>query len=226
MAKFNSALLAAMAEATNLSDHAAFTPSDFGATRRQGSGWLAFLEGAVETTGAFVPDARFIAPMEPQDAPPANDQHTRIAEAFERGLAQGRAEALAAAQTETGERRKLGISLRVLEGELRDHFAAMLAETIKALCGASFAPIALDTAMLQARCARAAAMLEDAQESITLRLSPPDIARLDPDFAAAWTIAPDPDLPQGELRAEGRDGAVLDGPREWARALAEALETC
>ena len=100
----------------------------------------------------------------------------------------------------------------------------VLAPSKKAAGG--FAPIAIDKALLQARCERAAAMLQEAQETITLRLSPQDIARLDPEFAACWTIAPDPDLPQGELRAEGRDGAVLDGPREWSRALAEALETC
>ncbi len=177
-----------------------------------------------------MPDLRFVATLdavpEPDAEPEVDNQDALLAEAFERGLAQGHAESLALAEAETSERRKLGIALRGLESEMRDHFAAMLAETVKALCEASFAPLALDTTLLQSRCERAAAMLEEAQETINLRLSPQDIARLDPEFLASWTIAPDPDLPQGELRAEGRDGAVLDGPREWARALAEALETC
>lgn len=192
------------------------------------SGWLAFLDGEAATAGEFVPDARFgagaAAPVAAPEEP--SDQQLQIAEAFERGLAQGRAEGLATAQQDTGERRKLGIALRALESDQRDAFAAMLAETVRTLCEASFAPIALDLQLLQDRCLRAATMLEEAQDEITLRLCPADIARLDPEFAAHWTIAPDPDLAQGELRAEGRDGAVLDGPREWSRALAEALAAC
>lgn len=215
----------------SLSDPAADPAANSGlaqlaAGAARSSGWLAFLDGEAETAGEFVADTRFGAMASPAAPPAPDDQQMQIAEAFERGLAQGRAESLAAAQQDTGERRKLGIALRALESDQRDAFAAMLAETVKTLCEASFAPIALDLQMLQDRCLRAATMLEEAQDAITLRLCPADIARLDPEFAANWTIAPDPDLAQGELRAEGRDGAVLDGPREWSRALAEALREC
>lgn len=210
----------------SLSDPATSGLAQLAAGAARSSGWLAFLDGETSAISEFVPDARFGAAAPAAAPAPPDDQQLQLAEAFERGLSQGRAESLAAANQDTGERRKLGIALRALESDMRDQFAAMLAETIKTLCEASFAPIALDLQLLQDRCLRAATMLEEAQDTITLRLCPADIVRLDPEFSAHWTIAPDPDLAQGELRAEGRDGAVLDGPREWSRALAEALEAC
>ncbi len=226
VARLNSAQVAAKAGATNLSDPSFFKAADFGSAQSGASGWLALLEGESGTAGTFLADPRFGAAPQAAPNPPVDNEHLRLTEAFERGLAQGRAESAAQAEAEVGERRKLGIALRTLEQEMRDQFAAMLAETVKALCSASFAPIALDKELLQSRCVRAATMLDEAQDAITLRLNPDDIARIDPEFADSWTIAPDPDLPQGELRVEGRDGAVLDGPQEWARALAEALEIC
>lgn len=188
--------------------------------------WLASLDKQTTGKGEFQADLRFVAGVANAAPAPLDDEATRLAEAFAKGREQGRKDAGEQADTAAGERRKLGSAIRALDTELTEQLAQLLSESVLALCEATLAPAALDTDLLQRRCAKVAAMLEDARSHIVLRLAPADIEQLDDTFRAEWTITPDEALAPGDVRVEGKQGAVADGPSEWSATIAEALATC
>jgi flagellar assembly protein FliH len=57
-----------------------------------------------------------------------------------------------------------------------------------------------------------------------LRLHPDDAALIEAGDAGGMVIEPDPTLERGSLVLEGPDGTVRDGPAEWRRAIAAALQ--
>lgn len=193
---------------------ACFEPIWFSDTNNNTS-FVADLRFSSTATGAAAyPD---VAPVEPA---PAEDE--RLA-AFEEGLRQGRAEALADAKQENAERRKLGAALRRLDEEMIDRLGQQLSETVAVLCEATLAPLALDQAQLIERCRRAAVLLGETMDACTLYLNPGDIPKLDAELTANWHVAADEALEPGSLRLAGREGEIADGPQEWRRSLAETL---
>ena len=190
--------------------------------------WFAALPGP---TG-FAADPRFQpapAHATPPGDPVANDAQAHADEcaaAHARGVEAGRAQAQREADGEQAERRRLGSAIRRFDEDMTQRLGAQLAATVAALCDATLAPAAHDAELLMRRCTRAAALLAETRDACTLYLNPADIPRLDADFTADWRIAPDPALPPGGLRIEGREGGIADGPDEWRRALAEALAAC
>ena len=192
-------------------------------------GWVAALG---DRTGGFSPDARYTAstvgsPVEPdedtseEDA--AREMERSMREAFEAGMAQGQAEARAEAAQELASYERLRNSLIALDETMRRKLADRLAETVAALCEQTMAPLALDKGALQRRCEAAAKVLGDARDRLELHLHPDDIASLDKDFAASWTIVPAPDFERGTVRIEGAEAGAVDGPAQWRAALEAAL---
>ena len=175
-----------------------------------------------------MPDARFASAAldDPSESALPEGEESRLAEAFAQGAAQGREEAQARAEGDAGERRKLGSAIRALDTQLTEELADLLSQTVLALCEATLAPAALDIALLQRRASKAAEMLEEARGEIILRLCPGDIEQLDDAFRAEWTITPDATLAPGDVRVEGKQGAIADGPSEWSATIAAALATC
>lgn len=144
-------------------------------------------------------------------------------EAFEEGRQIGRQEAEAEIAHENAERRRLGVTLRRLDEAMMELLSKQLAEVVAILCEETLAPAALDHTALQKRAEKAVNQLAEGREACVLYLNPADIARLDPEFAAEWSIQADNALQPGDIRVEGQEGGISDGPTNWARVLQEAL---
>lgn len=192
---------------------------------RAAPGWLDALGAGMASAAGFAAGAPFAAsPPEPlTPPPPANDspeEADRFAQAFADGHAAGRAEA----EQTLAAQRALRLTLRELDRAALDTLAADLAETVLALCTQVIDEHAIDGAALTRRCEVAAARIGKAASQCRLRLNPADAALIETAEPGAVTIEPDPTLERGALVLEGPEGAVRDGPGEWRRAIAAALQ--
>ena len=59
-----------------------------------------------------------------------------------------------------------------------------------------------------------------------IRLHPDDLAFIAPQLSQDWNVRPDPSLARGAIRVEAANGGVEDGPEQWRRTIAEALDQC
>ncbi len=149
-----------------------------------------------------------------------------LRKAYEEGRAPGRAEAIEEIMAEDTAREKVRFAVTRLDEKMTRELSDRLAATVAGLCEATLAPLALDADALQRRCEAAAAMVGEANPELVLALNPADIALLDPAFAASHKIEADPSLARGELRVEGSEGGVSDGPAQWRAAIETALSQC
>lgn len=185
--------------------------------------WFAALGDAQ----GFQPDPRFSAVAEvPAADPQPGESDAVLADALADAEARGREAALAEMASEGAARAALKLSFQRLDEQLHERLAQRMAETVAALCEATLAPLALDKDALQRRCLAAAAQVGEGLAGASLRLHPDDIALLDADFAADWTITPAPEQERGTVVFDMAEGAVRDGPGEWRAALREALGLC
>jgi len=72
-------------------------------------------------------------------------------------------------------------------------------------------------------------MFSRADDERLIRLHPEDLALIKPQLPKDWHFFPDPALERGAIRVEARQGGVEgggveDGPAQWRRAIAEALD--
>ena len=188
--------------------------------------------GGVAPAG-FAPDRRFVpgAPRpEPEPLAAPAPEPDPLAEAFDRGVAEGEAAAAArfAAQRADLEARYAGLArafaeLAAGEGDL---LRARLTELVAQLCEGTLAPLALDRAALAARVERAAALLQRAADQRRVRLHPDDADLVRPLVSAGLELVPDPALARGALRIETEEGGIEDGPEAWRLAVREALGLC
>lgn len=188
---------------------------------------FALMEGG----GRFRSDPRFSAfiaeaapEIEPDDEPDALAM--AYATGFAAGAAETRAEMEAAAQSDADARGKLELTLYRLDAEMAEALHQRLIDTVACLCEQAIAPLALDREALALRVERAVAMLARADDERVIRLHPDDIALLSDHLRAEWEVRPDPALERGSLRVECASGGVEDGPAQWRRAIAEALDEC
>lgn len=183
--------------------------------------------------GGFMGDARFVA-RRPASPPPASELRHDVpdpilaahAAGYDQGIAEARAEAETARVAREAAWQALTVSAARLDAEQTRALADALRETVIALCEAALSGAALDPALLTARVEAAAAMLARADDDRVIRLHPDDLELVRPRLSADWTLVPEPLLPRGALRVEGRHGGVEDGPEQWRAALAEALREC
>lgn len=161
---------------------------------------------------------------------PKTDPADPLAEAFERGLAEGEARARAECDRRVADTEMRCAALfQALEGvvaveaeELRER----LRQTVLALCEEAILPLAIDPVGLARRCEAAAAMLARAQDERAIYLHPADAEFVAPLLAPGIAVRPDPALERGSLRIETADGGIEDGPAAWRRALHEAFGEC
>lgn len=177
--------------------------------------WIEALSRSSEFSEGW-PTRADALPAQSQDAAP-----DAIAEAFEQGLAEGKAAANAEAQVEIA--RMLRLSFRDLDRAALDALASALQETVLALCGQVLDLADIDREALEERCRQAAARLGSVAGRCKLHLHPDDLAMLGEDTFPDWTLLSDPELDRGALLLESEEGSVHDGPRQWRRAIAEAL---
>lgn len=179
--------------------------------------------------GGFARDPRFSSLL---SAGPGATEAERdpVAEAYQRGFADGAAQAEARAAEAEAERDRCRDAIELAFARFDEGSAADLRErlrqTVMALCEEAIMPHALDVDGLAVRIERATAMLHRAQDERRVRLHPDDLALVQHRLPADLKVEPDPGIERGGLRIETEDGGIEDGPAQWRRILAEAFREC
>lgn len=227
--------------------------SDLGFSRRKGKAlWedpsfsgkpgKGLLDSLAEPS-SFRPDARFTgppsgdhaeAPAPLADPAPPTDPEGEIgdpiAEAFSHGFAMGHEqaahEARIRADTEAATYRKLALAFSKLDEAREEELRLRLRDTVSALCESAIMPLAIEPDALLRRIGVAVAMLSRAEDERLIRLHPEDLRLVSPRLSAEWQVQPDTTLERGTVRIETATGGVEDGPANWRRAIAEALQRC
>lgn len=199
------------------------------AAAADGPDWLGMLgsgAGFREASPFAGPEPEAPVPLpEPAPEEPEPDPHAEaIARAYATGEAAGRAAAVAEAEDRAARQRALRLNFRTLDEAAQGVLADDLAATVMALCDGALAGAAIDADGLLARCHAAARRIGGAAESLTLHLHPDDIGLLGDDALAGWRVVADAALERGSVLIEGADGSVSDGPAEWRRAIAAAVQ--
>lgn len=179
----------------------------------------------LRSSAGFSRDPRFARPL-PLEDQPADPLSSAWAAGHAAGMAEARAEAEALHACEAEARHKIELALARLDGEQQEVLRRRLVETVAALCDAALAPLAIDPDLLAERAGRAAAMLARADDAAVLRLHPEDLALVAGRLPGDLPVDPDPALERGNIRIDGLAGGVEDGPGQWRRAIAEALDQC
>ncbi len=186
---------------------------------------LAILSGRLAHAGSRQAGRHAVHMAEPAPDP--------IALARADAYAQGAEDARAAAAQDSAEteaaRAQLAHAFERLDADLAEQLRQRLMDTVVALCEATLQPLALDKVALAHRIEKAVAMFARADDERVIRLHPDDIAIIRDQLPEDWTFAPDPALERGAIRVEthsrGQDGGgVEDGPAQWRRAIADALD--
>ncbi|WCT76907.1 FliH/SctL family protein [Novosphingobium humi] len=151
------------------------------------------------------------------------------ADAYAQGWADAQEAAELAAASAEETRGRMEMVVRRLDGELAEQFRQRLMETVIALCESCLAPLALDKDALMRRIERAAAMFNRADDDRLIRMHPEDLAAIRPRLPNEWHVQADPTMARGAIRVESRSGGseaggAEDGPEQWRRAIAEALD--
>lgn len=194
-------------------------------------GWLALL-GEGEAFREMLPfgavpepepEPETAAPEPLAEAPPDPVEEAR-ARGYAEGEAAGRAAAWAEAEDRAARQRALRLTFRALDEAALGVLAEDLAATVAALCDGVLAGAATDREGLLARCHAAARRIGGAAESLVLHLHPEDIALIGEAGLEGWRVTPDAGLERGSVLIEGPEGSVSDGPAEWRRAIAAAVQ--
>lgn len=183
-------------------------------------------------SGGFSRDPRFspLFVVASEAAAAAEPEPDPVAEAYERGFAEGAAQAEARAREEERERDARRHAIELAFARFDAESAAALRErlrlTVLALCEDAILPLALDEDGLVARIGEATAMLQRAQDERRVLLHPDDLALVESRLPADLVAMPDPSVERGGLRIETEDGGIEDGPSQWRRILEEAFREC
>ena len=174
-----------------------------------------------QSTSDFVAGWPATPVREPDDA--EDPVSTALAAAYRDGEAAGRAAADAERALANAQEKTLGIAVKALDEAASEALAEALAQCVAALCEETLAPVGLDHDALRKRCRRAAAQLAAAPGQCRLHHHPDDGPALASLSRAGWTLVADDSFSRGSIRLEGPDGALVDGPDEWRRAIVAAL---
>lgn len=156
---------------------------------------------------------------------PKSIEKDAVAIAFEEGERVGRAAAEEEVSIEENAREALRSSFEMLDKSTRSALAQYLAETVAELCEQLIGEHLVNSSALSTRCSKIAESIGDSAAECVLHIHPSDAPLLDPNWAERWTIKPDASLNRGTLQLESADGLLCDGPDEWRRAIAIALES-
>jgi flagellar assembly protein FliH len=151
------------------------------------------------------------------------------AEAYARGFAEGAAEAQAQASATASSHSNLALSFARIDAEMAERLRQRLIDTVLALCESCLKPLATDKKALARRVDKAVGMFVRADDDTLIRLHPEDLAAVRELLPTDWAFAEDANLARGALRVETRSrgvdgGGVEDGPEQWRKAIAQALD--
>lgn len=163
------------------------------------------------------------------EAPPVDPVAQAREEAHAQGYAEGHAEAEHDFLQREALRARFAFSFDRIDGQCAEQLRNRLMDTVMALCEATLAPLALDKEALAMRVQRAVAMFSRADDDRVIRLNAEDLELVRDSLPEDWTFVVDPTLEAGALRVETSSrgmegGGVEDGPEQWRRAIAEALD--
>ena len=182
---------------------------------------------ALGRPGGFTPSAHY-APVVVEEAPPVAVDAAAEAyrSGFEDGQVSARADAEAQLARERAERNAIELAFARFDVESAQSLRELLRATVHALCDDAVLPLALDSKALAARIELAAAMLQRKHDQRIIHIHPDDLALVRDSVAPELELLPDASVERGGLRVETEDGGVEDGPQQWRRAIAEALDSC
>lgn len=189
--------------------------------------------GALPYAPFTPPRAAAAQPVPPPPVAPPPRAPDLVEEArqqgYDRGHLDGRAEAEQEALQREAVRARFAFGFEKVDAQCAEQLRQRLMDTIVALCEATLAPMALDKDALARRVERAVAMFARADDERVIRLNREDMEALRDKLPAEWHFSVDDTLEPGALRVESTSrgvdgGGVEDGPREWRRAIAEALD--
>jgi flagellar assembly protein FliH len=184
----------------------------------------------LRSRGGFSRDPRFSSMLACPTAKPADPEPDPIAEAYERGFADGSAQAREAALRAERERDADRGAIELAFAQFDEHSEAELRErlrqTVLALCEETILPMALDAEGLAVRIGKATEMLQRAQDERRVLLNPDDLALVEDQLPNGLKVEAEPTVERGGLRIETPDGGIEDGPTQWRRILAEAFREC
>ncbi|WP_109808063.1 FliH/SctL family protein [Sphingosinithalassobacter portus] len=170
-------------------------------------------------------------PFDGEVLPPTSEQagfSDPIADAREKGFAEGRAAALAeAAATRSQELvllEQVSQSLSAGTHFDRDRLAAQIRQTVLHLVRKLVGELGIAPDMLAARIEAAVDMLADNAESALLRVHPDDVALLSGRLPRNIFPVGDPHIGRGSFVIESASTIVEDGPDLWIEQLAEAID--
>lgn len=196
-----------------------FEPLDPGAAGAGAPPWIA----AHLPAGGFV-EHTLVAEGHQRSPDPSGEEHEAQSDArFEAGRQAGLAEARAEFAADSAAHGRLASRIKLLDQAMSKALQVRLADLVSAICEEVLGQMAVDPASLQARCERAARELPLPLERITLYLHPLDTDLLDAGFAAVWNLAEDSSCERGTIRLEAGEQIIRDGPRDWQRAIADAI---
>jgi len=189
----------------------------FGSLGRQAPGAFRSLYGEEEPGRAWQPgglgareDA--VPPPPPPPAAPAVDPIEEAArEAFLQGFQEGDRLAREAAEADNAARAQLAEAVRLIAQSGEGTLAAMLSQAVVRLVGQIVGEVAIDEAVLKARCAAVAACIDGEESHAVLEVNPEDMTLLE-DAATGIALAPNPALPRGTVRLATAEGWIEDGP--------------
>lgn len=148
-----------------------------------------------------------------------------LSQAYSDGFAAGKQAVEADHQLQGEKQNRLRLAFRVLDQAAMDALSAEISETVISLCEQVVGELRIDRSTLSDRCRVAASRIGMAAADCKMYLNPDDIDLLGDDFLADWNVVAEPAIERGNLRFEGPDSSVRDGPAEWRRAIAEAVRS-
>jgi flagellar assembly protein FliH len=182
------------------------------------------------TPRGFSADRRFTGLFASAGAEPSAPAADPVEMAYQRGHAEGYAEAMAFAEERIAEadaaRERIDLAFARLDEQTAAALQERLRLTVLALCEHAIAPLAIDPEGLRLRIERAVSLLQKRQDDSRIRLHPEDLALVEGRLPEGLLLEADPSLERGALRVETADGGVEDGPSQWRAILAEAFGGC
>lgn len=132
-------------------------------------------------------------------------------EAFLQGFREGERLAREAAEADNEMRAQLVQALGHLAQSGEGALAAMLSQAVVRLVGQVMGEVAVDEALLKARCAAVAACIDSDDAKAMLEVNPQDLPLLEMEGMGV-ALTPNPALSRGSVRLATHEGWVEDGP--------------
>jgi flagellar assembly protein FliH len=188
---------------------------DFGTLGRQGGNFRSLYgeEGTARAWSLKHPGQTGRAPSPAQVAPEEEHDPVEAAarDAFLQGFREGERIARETAESDNESRHALAAAIQHIAQAGEGTLAAMLSQAVVRLVGQIMGEVAIDEALLKARCAAVAACMDADASRAVLEVHPDDMHLLEEE-ALGVALAANPALARGSVRLGTAEGWIEDGP--------------